>query len=167
MDLLCSLIASRFVLNYDSLGTIATIWKYDSLRDHLWSSLFLLLFLLILSSWVFFFRFLVDWKRSNIPFNRSEGLYNLILILSILTNDPEGHSDDQVRSDLGERLADIGEDRASVLWVDLNDLSDEKDSLQGGEGRLAFEFEERFHERAQNKWDGLRERLRNLIDRFD
>lgn len=54
-----------------------------------------------------------------------------------------------------------------MLWVDFNDLSDEKDGFEGRERGFALELEERLHQRANHHWNRLWEGLRDLVDRLD
>ena len=47
-----------------------------------------------------------------------------------------------MRANLSKRLADVGENGRSVLWIHFNDLSNKQDGLEGREGRFALELEE-------------------------
>ena len=47
-----------------------------------------------------------------------------------------------MRANLGERLADVGENGRSVFWIHFNDLSNKQDGLEGCKGRFALELEE-------------------------
>jgi len=54
-----------------------------------------------------------------------------------------------------------------MLWVDFNDLSNEKDGLEGRERGFTLELEERLHQWADHHGDCLWEGLRDLVDRLD
>ena len=85
---------------------------------------------------------LVDGQRADISLDRLEGLGDFLLALSVLTNDPESDPDDEMRSDLGKRLANVGEDSGAVLWVHFDHFSDEENCLEGCEGRFTLELKE-------------------------
>ena len=166
LGLSSSLSSRSLIFKNDGLSTITSVRKDNSLSDNLGASFFDF-FLFCIFNLKVIRRLSVDWKRSNISLNRFEGLDDLVLTLSIFSDDPECNSDDQMRANLRERLANVCENGSSVLWVHFDDLSDEQDSFQRGEGRFAFKLEERLHEGTKYKRNRLREGLRDLVDRFD
>jgi len=151
----------------DSLSAIATICEDYSFRDDFRSLGLFIFWLLPRRLLETFLEFWVYRQRADVAFNCGKCLRHFILGHGVLTEDPQGHSDDEMGPHLAELLADLFEDGSSVLWVDFDYLPDEKDSLKRSESRLAFELKELCHQGRQDCRDSLRVGLGDLVDRLD
>jgi hypothetical protein len=80
----------------DSLSAIATICEDNSFRDNFRSLGLFIFWLLTRRLFETFLGFWVDRQRADVAFNCGKCLRDFILGHGILTEDPQGHSDDEM-----------------------------------------------------------------------